>query len=184
MGIDNHGLRRPGDRSCSSKVQRIRNSVLAPRCATARVVLLLDRGLSLELRPGHRAASASRRGVIRIRIRVRVRVRRRRPGLALSLFQTLRHLPTFPVLALAAALSRRFRSWLVPLLRRATLLLLGLALTLDDARKVVRDPKVERRRLELDLAAHDLRPLVPRGVDPPHQIQMVHAFERSKVRAL
>ena len=159
--------------------------------------LLRPRGLSLELRPWVVTVTVRPRITRRV-LRVRCRCRRGRPGLALPLFQAIRHLSAFPVFALVARLPRRARPRLLlvapvlrlPILQLLVLVLVGLRLrlggrlALDDAREVVRDAQVERRRLELDLAAHDLRPLVPRGVDPADEVEVVHALERAQVRAL
>ncbi|KZT30757.1 hypothetical protein NEOLEDRAFT_34056 [Neolentinus lepideus HHB14362 ss-1] len=54
---------------------------------------------------------------------------------------------------------------------------------LHNPRQVVRNPQVELRGPELDLAPHDLRPLVARGVDPADEVEVVHVLERAKVRA-
>ena len=54
----------------------------------------------------------------------------------------------------------------------------------DHSSKKIGNTEIKCRRFELDLPAHDLRPLVPRGVDPADEVEVVHALERAQVRAL
>lgn len=93
-----------------------------------------------------------------------------------SLDQAVCHLCALQLFALFAGPSgESFRSRLPSFL--------GL-LPLDDAREVVCDTEVERRGLELNFTAHDLCPLVPRGVYPSHEIEVVHPFQSAEIRTL
>lgn len=57
-------------------------------------------------------------------------------------------------------------------------------LTFNITREVVRNTEIERRGFEFDLATGKLRPLVSCSVDPPDEIEMIHAIECTEVCAL
>lgn len=52
------------------------------------------------------------------------------------------------------------------------------------SREVIRIGKVECRRVEGDVAPAKACPAVPRRVDPPDEVEMVHILDRAEIRSL